>query len=108
VPSDTDPVLRNARREAIAIGLVWLASTVYSCGYCYWFGYSTPARPLGPQDLHPILGMPSWIFWGVMAPWAVCAVFTFWFAGFVMADDDLGADRAPELESDVREGGLRE
>jgi hypothetical protein len=104
----TDPVLRNSRREAIVIALAWLISTVYSCGYCYLFGYSRPDRPLGPQDIHPILGMPSWVFWGIMAPWAVASLFTFWFAGFVMKDDDLGKDHAPELESDLREGGLDE
>jgi hypothetical protein len=35
-------------------------------------------------------------------------VFTFWFAGWYMADDDLGSDHAAELESDIREGGLDE
>ncbi len=104
----TDPVLKNARREAIVIGLVWLASTVYSCTYCYAFGYIRADRPLGVQDIHPVFGMPSWVFWGIMVPWGVCALFTFWFAGFFMTDDDLGEDRATELEKDVREGGLHE
>lgn len=105
---DTDPVVRNARREAIIIGLAWVACTVYSCVYSYLYGYITPEHPLGAEDLHPILGMPSWVFWGIMAPWAACAVFIFWFAGFYMTDDDLGSDHATELESDVREGGLHE
>jgi hypothetical protein len=105
---DSDPVLQHSRREAIIIGLAWLICTTYSCGYSYLFGYSIPERPLGVEDIHPILGMPSWIFWGVMAPWAVCALFTFWFAGFYMTDDDLGRDHASELESDVREGGVHE
>lgn len=105
---DTDPVVRNARREAIIIGLAWLACTVYSCVYSYLFGYTSPEHPRGARDIHPILGMPSWVFWGIMAPWAVCAVFIFWFAGFYMADDELGKDHATELEADVREGGLHE
>jgi hypothetical protein len=108
LPRDTDPALRNARREAIIIGLAWLASTVYSCGYCYAFGYITTAHARGVDEIQPILGMPSWFFWGVIVPWAACAVFTFGFAGFVMADDDLGKDHAAELEQDVREGGLHE
>jgi hypothetical protein len=106
VAHQVDPVVKNARREAMIIGLVWLAATIYTCSYCYLFGYIHPDRPLGPADVHPTLGMPSWIFWGVMAPWAVCAAFTFWFAGYFMADDDLGKDHTPELESDIREGGL--
>ena len=104
----TDPVLKHARREAFVIGLVWLISTVYSCSYCYTFGYIRPNRPLGVEDIHPILGMPSWVFWGIMAPWACCALFTFGFAGFWMTDDDLGEDHSTELEQDVREGGLHE
>jgi hypothetical protein len=50
-------------------------------------------------------GVPSWFFWGVLAPWVLCGVFTVWFAGWVMADDDLGADQTPERERDIREGG---
>jgi hypothetical protein len=46
--------------------------------------------------------MPSWVFWGIMVPWAACALFTFWFAGFFMTDDDLGEDKTPELEEDIR------
>ena len=108
MPRDTDPVLKNARREAVVIGFAWLASTAYSCAYCYAFGYIRPDRPLGPADVRPVFGMPSWVFWGIMAPWAVCAAFTLWFAGWRMADDELGTDHTPELESDIREGGLRE
>jgi hypothetical protein len=108
VSDRTDPVLKHARREAIIIGLAWLASTTYCCVYCYAFGYRRPGRPLGVDDIQPILGLPSWFLWGVIAPWLVCAAFTGWFAGFFMADDDLGADHSQELESDIREGGLHE
>ncbi len=104
----TDPVVKNARREALFIGLAWLAATAYTCVYCHLFGYSRADRPLGVADIHPVFGMPSWVFWGIMAPWAACALFTFWFAGFYMVDDDLGQDRTPELDADIREGGLHE
>jgi hypothetical protein len=99
-------VLKNSRREAIIIAVVWFASTTYCCTYCYLYGYIRDGRPLGPRDVQPILGMPSWMFWGVMVPWGICAIFTFWFAGFYMSDDDLGTNHTSELESDIREGGL--
>ena len=94
----TDPVVRHARREAILIGLVWGASTLYCCLYSWAFGYTSPEHPLTGKDVRPILGIPSWAFWGYVAPWGVCSAFTFWFAGFYMADDDLGRDEG--------EGGL--
>lgn len=106
MPDDrTDPVLTHSRREAVVIGLAWLASTVYCCGYSYLFGYRRAGRVLGPDDVRPLLGVPSWVVWGVFVPWGVCTLFTVWFAGFYMADDDLGADRSVELDADIREAG---
>ena len=106
MPDPTDPVVRHARREAIVIGLAWLASTLYCCFFSWWFGYGTPEHPLTRADVRPILGVPWWAFWGYLAPWGACAVFTAWFAGFFMTDDDLGPDHSAELEADIRGGGL--
>lgn len=109
MPDDRiDPVLKNSRREAIVIGLTWLAATTYCCGYCYAFGYRREGHMLGVADIHPIFGIPSWVIWGIFAPWLVCAVFTFWFGMGFMTDDDLGKDHTAELESDIREGSLHE
>jgi len=108
VPPETDPVLRNSRREAVIIGLAWLAATVYCCVYSYAYGYRREGKPLGVADIHPILGVPSWVVWGIFAPWVACALFTFWFAGTYMTDDDLGEDHSSELDSDIRGGGLHE
>ena len=41
---------------------------------------------------------------GDHGPLGLCALFTFWFAGFYMSDDDLGKDHTDELMSDIREG----
>ncbi len=100
----TDPVVRHARREAIIIGLAWLAATVYCCFYSWLFGYGTKEHPLTRADVRPILGVPWWAFWGFLVPWGASALFTVWFAGFFMADDDLGKDHAAELEADIRGG----
>lgn len=106
--TETDPVLKHARREGVIIATLWLASTTYTCVYCYLFGYRREGNMLGVADIHPVFGIPSWVFFGILVPWAACSLFTFWFAGFYMTDDDLGKDRTPELESDIREGGLHE
>jgi len=104
----TDPLLRHSRREAIIIGLAWLAATTYCCTYSYFHGYVREGHILTRDDVRPIFGIPSWAFWGYIVPWGVCAVFTFWFAGWFVADDDLGLDHSAELEGDIREGGLHE
>ena len=41
---------------------------------------------------------------GSWSPGASAALFTFWFTGFYMSDDDLGKDHTDELMSDIREG----
>jgi len=89
-----DPVLVHSRREGLIIMAVWLASTIYCCAYSYLHGYIREGHMLGAEDVRPVLGMPHWFFWGVFLPWVACAAFTFVFAGFFMADDDLGADEA--------------
>jgi hypothetical protein len=100
-----DPVLRNSRREAAVILLAWLLCTAYCCAFCYIFGYIREGRPLGRAEVRPVLGVPWWFFWGVLAPWAACSLFNIVYAGLFMAEDDLGRDHASELEHDIREAG---
>ncbi len=88
---EPDPVFRNARREALIILSVYATALVYTVGYCYLFGYNRPAL-----SVDSYWGIPSWVFWGVFAPWTACALFTTWFTFFYMGDDDLGADPAPD------------
>jgi len=68
VSRDVDPVLKNSRREAIIIALTWVAATTYCCVYSYWAGYNRAGQVLGPADVRPIWGVPSWVFWGILAP----------------------------------------
>jgi hypothetical protein len=86
-----DPVFLHSRREAITMLLVWLAFFLWVVPYCYLNGYSTPENPL---ELDLMLGMPAWVFWGILVPWiaagAVSIALCLWF----IQDDDLGV--APE------------
>lgn len=106
--SEDHAVLRNARREAVWIFGAWITATAYCCGYYALFGMSHPEQEQGLADLHPTMGMPSWFFWGVLMPWAACVIFTVWFAGFRMHDDDLGVDRSGLLQDEVRAGAIDE
>lgn len=82
-----DPVLRSARREALAVLVTWVAALSYTVTYCYLNGYG---REL--QSLTFVLGFPDWIFWGIIAPWSVCFVLSFWFSYVFMTDAELGEE----------------
>ncbi|GAC1465273.1 MAG: hypothetical protein NVSMB9_04730 [Isosphaeraceae bacterium] len=105
---NTDPVLKHSRREAMIIVLAWFLSTAYCCGYAYAFGYRREGRFLGVEDIQPVFGIPSWVLWGIIVPWIVSALFSLWFAGYYMTDDDLGKDHSLDLDSKIREGEMHE
>jgi hypothetical protein len=90
-PVEYDPVFLHARKEAVIIFLVWLATLLWAVPYCYLNGYM---HNVEIDELATVWGMPSWIFWGILVPWLVADVFTTWFCFWYMADDDLG--EAPE------------
>jgi len=82
-----DPVLRSSRREAVVTMSIWFIAMVYSVGFCVRHGYN---RPL--EEITYVWGFPTWIFWGVVVPWVVCAGVTIWFATCFMTSDSLGED----------------
>ncbi len=82
-----DPVYLHARREAWVAFLGWLAAGIYTVGYCYLFGYD-----LDRASLRTILGLPSWIVFGIILPWTVAVGFGVWFGLVLVKDEDLGRD----------------
>lgn len=86
-----DPVFRHSRREALAIFLVWLAAALWSLPYCYLNGYG---EAIDPQNLETIMGIPSWVFYGVVAPWLVADVLTIILCFGYIKNDDLGESAA--------------
>jgi hypothetical protein len=93
-PGTEDPLVRSSRREAALVLLVWLGSLVYTVGYCGLYAYDAE-RPL-----RFVWGLPDWVLFGVVAPWAASIVISAGFAWFVMRDEPLGAeeDRRGEEE----------
>jgi len=85
-----DPTLLHARRESVVILACFCACLVWSAGWCYLNGYN---QPVGPE-ISKVLGMPSWVFWGVLVPWLSADVFIMWFTCFFMANDPLGESEA--------------
>jgi len=89
-PSPTEPVFDptflNARREAGLILCAWAACLLWTVGYSALAGYRTPSDPI-PL----VLGMPGWVFWGVLVPWLAATLFSIWFGLSFIADDALDA-----------------
>jgi hypothetical protein len=77
---------RQCSREALTVAAVWCVGLVWVVGSILMFGYVPEAeRPAEPEL---ILGMPSWVFWGLVVPWVVLIFVTWGFARFVLKDDE--------------------
>lgn len=79
------PILRNSRREALFTAAVWVLACLYTVGYAGLFAYRR-----GEPEL--LWGIPSWVIWGVVAPWVVCTGVTCWYAMCGIQDEDLGEE----------------
>lgn len=80
-----DPAYLNSLRELKILACFGVGSLLYTVGYSAMFGYR---RPESQAEQAITLGMPSWVFWGVLLPWIFTGAVTIAFALFVMRDDD--------------------
>lgn len=85
------PILQSARREALVVALLWAVAGTWAVGFCWRYGYGA-----APDQIHFTLGFPTWIFWGIVVPWVVCALLSLVIANFVMTDADLGQEPGDE------------
>jgi hypothetical protein len=92
-----DPVVQGGRREAAVVLVVFLAAMSWTVGYCYLYGYDVPA-----EEITFVYGVPSWAFWGILAPWLACLLVSFWFGRLFMGTPSLGQSvDDPEDDDDV-------
>lgn len=105
-----DPVYLHSRREALAILLLWGGAFAWTITYCYQFGYG---QRVDTEQLDLVMGMPSWVVWGVAAPWIVCGTTSILMSLYFIQDDDLtdaklsdanGLDTNGSLHQSEREG----
>ena len=85
------PILQTARREALVVAAMWVAAGTWAVGYSYTHGYGAT-----PDKLHFTLGFPTWVFWGIVVPWVLCALASLVIANVVMTDADLGLEPGEE------------
>ncbi len=81
---------RQCRREAIVVGVIWVVALAWCTSTFITMGY-VPAdqRPEVPDM---VWGIPAWVFWGLYVPWIVLIGVTWWFAIFVLKDDEPYAE----------------
>jgi hypothetical protein len=90
VPEE-DPLLRSARREAIVSLVLTALALTYTVGYAALFGYGRTA-----ESLRFVMGIPDWVFWGIVVPWLACLATSWWFSFYFVEDDLLEqAEAAP-------------
>ncbi len=109
-----DPVVVHARREALVILAAFVVCLIWSISCCYLLGYPGPddfpseghgSHTAANGPVAKVLGMPSWVFWGVLVPWVAADVFAVWFCFCFMADDPL-AEAEDETGYCSRDGGV--
>lgn len=84
---ELDPVFLNSRREAIAIFLLWFLCLLWAVPVCYAMGYG---QEVVPRQVPTVMGMPSWIFWGLLLPWLAADGATIWLCFRYIKNDPLG------------------
>jgi len=89
---------RQSRKEFRFMLATWTCFAVWTAGYNGLFAKGDPGEPI-----RLVLGMPSWVFWGIALPWAVALSVTIWFAMFYMKDTDLGVDSAGDDSTEGEE-----
>ncbi len=91
-----DPVYHSSLSEMRWILALWAVFFLWVIGYSSWYGYQLDDRPLVT-----VLGMPSWVFWGVFLPWVLSASVSCWFALTQIQDHPL--DDSTVIGADDRE-----
>ena len=75
---------KQSKRELWTILGTWVVFCGWVVGYCALFGYRRD-----PEELVTVLGMPSWVVWGIAVPWLFATSVTVYFGFFVMKDQPL-------------------
>ena len=110
VELEEDPVYRHCLREMRLILGLWLICFIYTVTFCYCRGYLTHeplaastgpdiAELLGPLPelnrepasvTYPLgLGIPDWVFYGIVLPWLFCILASLYFCAFIFVEDEL-------------------
>ena len=78
--------VRQCLREAAWAAGLWLAGMVWCGSVIVTAGYlPVDERPAEPEL---VFGLPAWVVWGLFLPWIVMVAATWWFALYIMKEDE--------------------
>jgi len=64
MPDTEMPILKSAKREALATLLIWFVTMIYSVGFCCVYGYGYGyGYGRDPESLTFVFGFPDGFFW---------------------------------------------
>lgn len=66
------------RREAIAAILIWFVAGVWTITASYALSAQRPVHLIG--------GLPHWVVWGILLPWATAFVVHVWYSLVFVGD----------------------
>ena len=75
-----DPAFLRQRKEACIILASWAACLGWTVGVSWMLGYTDAAIAM-------VWGIPHWVMFGVMLPWALATAFSVWFSLRRMRDE---------------------
>lgn len=73
----------------------WVVFLVWTLSYNKYHAFDAEA-----SGVDPILGVPRWVFFGILVPWVAGLVLTFWFASCFMKDTHLIDVDEEQIHSD--------
>ena len=78
----------SSLRETKVILLAWIVLCGWTLAWTATRGYWTEENSQ-LTAVPTVLGMPSWVAWGIAFPWIISTAFTTWFCLAYMRDDDF-------------------
>ena len=98
---DLGESFRQSRKELWFMLVSWAVFLIWTLSY-----NSTHAFDMEKSGIDPIIGMPQWVFFGILVPWVAALVLTICFAMFFMKDTELLDVESEQASSDdSTEGG---
>lgn len=96
--SDFDPDYLHSLRELVILLLIFGLAICWSIFVSFWLGYKNNEDAEAITQVSLILGIPAWVFWGILVPWLVIDVLAIIFCfGYMKADKALDQPVEPGL-----------